>query len=88
LGGLGTGTGSLRSRASGLRYLECDSGLLSNMWCAACNLKVEQLLNKISNPLQNGKKKKKKTQPPNTEDNSNLWKQIAVVLKYLKNLGV
>jgi hypothetical protein len=25
----------------------------------------------------------KKTQPPNTEDNSNMWKQIAVVLKYL-----
>jgi hypothetical protein len=33
LGGLGTGTGSLRSRANGLR-LECDSGLLSNTWCA------------------------------------------------------
>jgi hypothetical protein len=39
-------------------------------------------------PPAKWKKKKKKTQPPNTEDNSNLWKQIAVVLKYLKNLGV
>jgi hypothetical protein len=34
LGGLGMGTGSLRSRANGLRHLECDSGLLSNTWCA------------------------------------------------------
>jgi hypothetical protein len=55
LGGLGTGTRGLRSRASGLRRLECGLGLSSNRWGAACNLKVQQQLNKISNPLQNGK---------------------------------
>jgi hypothetical protein len=73
------GTRSLRGRSSGLRHFECGSRLLPNRWGAACNLKVEQQLNKISNPLQNEKK-----QPPNTEDNSNMWKQIADVLKYLK----
>jgi hypothetical protein len=51
LGGLGMGTGSQRSRASGLRHLEYGSGLLSNKWGATCNLKEEQQLNKISSPL-------------------------------------
>jgi hypothetical protein len=59
LGGLGTGTGSLRSRASGLRHFECGSGLPSNTWCAVYKLKGEQQLNEISNPLQ----KEEKPQP-------------------------
>jgi hypothetical protein len=77
LGGLGTGTGSLRSRASGLRHFECGSGLLSNRWDATCNLKEEQQLTKISNPLQNGEKPQH-----NKEGNFNPWKQIEVVSKY------
>jgi hypothetical protein len=80
LGGLGTGTGSLRSRASGLRHFECGSGLLSNTWCVVCKLKGEQQLNKISNPLQKNEEKPQ----PQQRDNSNPWKQIAVVLKYRK----
>jgi hypothetical protein len=76
LGGLGTGTGSLRSRASGLRHLGCGLGLLSNRWGTTCNLKVEQQLNKISNPPC-----KVETQQPNTEDKSNLLKQIVDVVR-------
>jgi hypothetical protein len=83
LGGLGMGTGSLRGRSSGLRHLECGSGLLSNMWGAACSLKVEQQLNKISNPLQNGKNNN-----PTQKTTPILLKQIAVVLKYLKKIKI
>jgi hypothetical protein len=55
LGGLGTGTGSLRSRASGLRHLECDSRLLSNRWCAAVDQREEQYPKQIFQPFAKDK---------------------------------
>jgi hypothetical protein len=63
LGGLGTGNGSLRGRSSGLRHLECGSGLLSNMWCVAFDRSEEQYPKKI---FQSHAKEKPHTQRTTT----------------------
>jgi hypothetical protein len=50
----------------------CQSGILSNRWCAALKPSGVQPLLKFSNPLQN-------TRNPTTEDNYNLYTQIVIV---------